>query len=272
MTRRWPSVAATHQLDGFNSLCSSETVFCTVALFDWLHLKPFRPLSSYLWHQQRISTQLLTGSFAFFQTTLCELPRWLCSRCALTAMFKGTPVISSPFLKLQFLLVVERSLNAPSRSLMDAKSHIGAVVVPLRQVCWNAPVCNLKLSLAEGCVCVSQCETTQPFKPITSRKRQVHLTSPCHGHGGSTGDTTGGMITNNASAASRRILHTAARERDQVERFTDTRGEREGGGKNTKTPLITINLEQPSSPSAVRNRWGQYWAASFLSRAAFASV
>lgn len=103
-------------------------------------------------------------------------------------MFKGTPVISSPFLKLQFLLVVERSLNAPSRSLMDAKSHIGAVVVPLRQVCWNAPVCNLKLSLAEGCVCVSQCETTQPFKTITSRKRQVHLTSPCHGHGGNTGD------------------------------------------------------------------------------------
>lgn len=241
--------------------------------FDWLHLKPFRPLSSYLWHQQRISTQLLTGSFAFFQTTLCELQRWLCSRCELKAMFKGTPVISSPFLKLHFLLVVERSLNAPSRSLMDAKSHIDAVVVPLRQVCWNAPVCNLKLSLAEGCVCVSQCETTQPFKTITSRKRQVHLTSPCHGHGGNTGDRhnrrnnhkqriCGFSSPSSHSSAGKRSSRTVHRHE----------GRARGRGKNTKTPLITINLEQPSSPSAVRNRWGQYWAASFLSRAAFASV
>lgn len=201
--------------------------------------------------------------FCLFQTTVCDLPRWLCGRCALTAMLKATPVFSSTVFDASFSAGrIYRSLNAPSRSLVDAKSHIGAVVVPLRQVCWNASVSNLKLSLAKAAR-VSQCETTLPFKTITSRKRQVHIPSPCHGHEGNTGDTTGGLVTNNASAASRCLLHTAAREKDQVERFAE---------KNTKTPLITINLEQPSSPSAVRNRWGQYWAASFLSLAAFASV
>lgn len=186
-----------------------------------------------------MSTQLLTGSPG--SRTLYELWRWLCSRCAPTEMFKGTPVISAP------LLVLPRSTLA---------------LLLCRQtgVCWNASVCNLKLSLDRRRLRarVSQCAATQPFKnhyfpeasgplnaavPRPRRKHRRHNRRNDH---------------NNASAPPRRLLrHSSAGKRSsQTVRMQERQGAREREKHTQKTPpLITINLQQPSSLSAVRNRW-----------------
>lgn len=128
-------------------------------------------------------------------------------------------------------------------------------------------------------MCQSVCSNAALQKTITSRKRQVHLTPLCHGHEGNTGDITGGIITNNVSSPPRCLLRTAARQRDQVKRFTCTRGgEREEGKTHTQKETNKKSAADYNQSATTEfalggaESMGQYWAASFPSRAAFASV